>query len=46
MRRLGPTAQQRAMLVKIGRVLGPVRLVNDNGPSAPAARKATAKAGE
>jgi hypothetical protein len=42
--RIEPTAQQRAMLAKIRRLLGPVRLVN--GRRAPVARKALASAGK
>ena len=41
--RIEPTAQQRAVLAKIRRVLGPVRLVKRNGRAAPAVRKALAK---
>ena len=41
--RIEPTAQQRAVLAKIRRVLGPVRLVKRNGSAAPAVRKAQAK---
>ena len=42
--RIEPTAQQRAMLAKIRRVLRPVRLVNGKGRSAPATRKALSTA--
>jgi pimeloyl-ACP methyl ester carboxylesterase len=42
-RRIEPTAQQRAVLAKIRRVLGPVRLVKRNGRAAPAVRKAQVK---
>ena len=38
--RIEPTARQRAVLAKIRRVLGPVRLVKGNGRAAPALRKA------
>jgi hypothetical protein len=41
--RIEPTAAQRAMLAKIRRVLGPVRLVDGNRRAAPAVRKAVAK---
>ena len=41
--RIEPTAQQRAVLAKIRRVLGPVRLVKRNGRAAPAVRKAQVK---
>jgi len=42
--RIEPTAQQRAMLAKIRRVLRPVRLVNGKGRSAPVTRKALSTA--
>ena len=41
--RIEPTAQQRAVLAKIRRVLGPVRLVKRNGRAAPAVRKKQVK---
>jgi pimeloyl-ACP methyl ester carboxylesterase len=41
--RIEPTTAQRAVLAKIRRVLGPVRLVKRNGRAAPAVRKAQVK---